>query len=215
MPVDVVVDSEPVLRALRDLATIHAPRAVAEALNKTAFDVIDAEKAHVLDIFQFAGPSTSRFIGGSFRFNRATQSKHSVEIFPLRASEEILRDHTRGERYTADDVSKLEQDRELAIPVAVRRTRSGRVGKKLTPQAITGVGGRGFVSKGAILQRVGKQRYPLRVAYVLSRAARNKPVFRFYEVARTTVAKVFAEKARRAIEKELLARAGVAIRRAL
>ena len=52
------IDSEPVNRALRQLARSRYPKATAEALNKTAFEILNAVKRHVADIFRFAGTST-------------------------------------------------------------------------------------------------------------------------------------------------------------
>lgn len=203
---ELVVEDEGVRRALELLAAHGSDRATADALNRTAFDVLEAETAHVLDVFTFAGPNTERFVSRSFRFRKATQDAPFVDVFPLRKGEEILRTHVRGELYGPSDVEKLEVETELgrmfAVPVGVKRGASGKVPARLDPVRLLGPGGRGFVSGNVLLRRRGKARTPVEILYALVPRAKNPPDFRFYEVARDTVRRVFAAKAARAITKE-------------
>ena len=58
------LDDREVRRNLKHLSDVQAPRAMAEGINKTAFEVAAAEKAEVRSVFEFAGSTTERFLSG-------------------------------------------------------------------------------------------------------------------------------------------------------
>ena len=203
------VDDKPTRDAIRALAESRYPKAIPDALNKTAFEVLDAWKAHVASIFDFAGNTTKRWLSGrgSFRFKKATRAKQSVEMRPSRSAGAILDDHIDGGFLDKGD-ERLTFDGMLAVPINVRRGTRGRVGKKRTPSAITGKGGRGFRKGDVILERPTKRSKKVRAAYALVDQATAPPVFRFYETAEEAIRKVFITKARQVLSKIPLRRGG-------
>ncbi len=54
-------DDREVQRALKDLGRVGIPKVSAGALNRTAFEMRDAEAAHARRVFEFAGQGTRRF----------------------------------------------------------------------------------------------------------------------------------------------------------
>ena len=211
MPTQAVIKTREVERALRALARTRYPKAVAEALNKTAFEMLLSERRHVGSLFDFKGQNTKSFLSGkgSFRFSKATPSRLFVDVFPAPKTSGILVEHT--DRRQLKRSEHLTFKGKLAIPVDVRdgrvlrgsvtRGKRGRVGRSRTPKAITGPGGRGFVKGNVILERARRGSNKLRIAYVLVSRATDPPIFKFFDVARRTAARVFAAKARRAIQK--------------
>lgn len=197
------VDDRQVQRNLKRVAN-DSPRVMAEALNKTAFEILEAEKTHVGSIFNFEGrEGTRRFLSGpgSFFFRKATAARMAVTIMPKRKTGEILSEHI--DRDPLNPQQHLRFDGMLAIPIQVRRGKRGKVGKRRTPAAIVGPGGRGFRNRNVILERTSKRSRKLRIAYALVSRATNPPVFKFFDTAVRTARSVFAAKLERAMQKSL------------
>ncbi len=209
--VTLTLDDRELRRNLRTLSDREAPQAIARALNKTAFEVLEAEKSHVAGAFTFAGAGTRRFLSGrgSFRFRAASTERLEARIFPAPKTERILAQHRAGSVISGEDAGRLTLGDELAVPVDVRRGKTGKVRRAQLPGAIIAKGGRGFVSKSgrAIVQRSGRgKRQRLRVAFALVRRAKLTPVIEFYRVARDTAQREFPRKAREAFARIRLGR---------
>lgn len=195
------LDDRELRRNIRRLSDTEARRVMADALNKTSFEVLDAEKAEVRRVFEFAGASTERFLSGrgSFRFDGARPERLESHIMPAPKTEEILAPHQAGATLRPGK-GQLSVAGKLAIPV-VKRGARGRVSKRYEPQTV--LRGRGFVAGRALLLR---QRRGVRVLFALAPSVKLEQRFDFYRVARETAVRVFPEKARRAWEKLRLSR---------
>lgn len=201
---DVRVRDNPVRAALLELER-QAPEVMADALNRTAFEILDAEEAAIRGAFSFAGEGTARFLGRGFFFRKASASRQVVTIRAKPKANALLIDHVRGDRIKAD-AERLSFQGKLAVPIPsnVRRSARGKVPKNLAPQAVTAPGGRGFVNRAgtAILQRFGAKRARrVRVLYALVSSALLRKRFDHIKTATETVRRVFPSRARRAIEK--------------
>ena len=204
-PSAIFFDDREVQRALRDLRRTGVPKVSAGALNRTAFEVLEAEREHVGRIFNFAGPSTKKFLADrGFRFKKATPTRQQVEIFPREKTGKILEDHFSGEVFGAAEGERLSFGDQLAIPVEAKRGVRGKVPKRQRPSEVVKPGGRGFVSQSrkAILQRQGRRRrQKVRVLFALTRRAKVSSTFKFFEVAFRKAREVFPAKVRREFEK--------------
>jgi hypothetical protein len=202
-----LVRSDPVERALRELSR-EAPRTIADALNRVAFEVLDEEEREVRSSFSFAGPSTERFLARSFFFDRATGSNLVATVRAKPKGNALLLGHVRGDTVEPDK-RRLTfgegAEEQIAAPVRanVKRGARGKVPARLAPEAVTDPEkrGRGFRAGRAILQRIGKGRDAVRVLYALASRIRLRPRFDHIEAARRTMIREFPAKARRAIQK--------------
>lgn len=218
--VDVGVDSLKVRAALRAVATRRYPNVIARALNKVAFEVRDAEFAHLAAQLHFAGSSTRRFLvtGSAVVFERATPTRPEVSIHPgggadfRRKRTALIRSQQDAPRYTARDVEKLELERRGLLAVPKRsslRGTSGRVSKRMKPSALVAPGGGGFVNRAgtAILRRVGgKRARRVEVVYRLARNAANRQRVDFYATAQKAAQRTFLPKLLRELSREALGR---------
>lgn len=191
------LDDREVRRNLRKLSRSEMPRAMADALNKTSFEILDAEKAHAARVFE--GPQTERFLAGrgSFRFNKASAGKLQTEIFPTPGPDgrrlRILEQQREGGIFTPGDEGRFVIEKRIAVPVEAKRTRRGRVRKRSK---------RSFVAGSAVLERVGRgRRSRVRVLFALTPQIRIRPRFEFMRTARDTAQRVFVSKVRRSVEK--------------
>jgi hypothetical protein len=185
------LDDREVRRNLRKLTEKELPKALAKALNRTAFEVLDAEKKEVKSIFDFAGPSTERFLSGkgSFRFDKATPSKLDVAISPRKKTGEILEPHQRGAVLTPKSPRRFVIEGKLATPIEAKRTARGRVRKSRAKR---------FVAGRAVLERV---RGRVRVAFALSATKKLRQRFDFYRTVQRTAEREFPRKVRSEVEK--------------
>lgn len=206
------IDDRELRRNLRLLGDHVIGRTMAAALNRTAFEVLDAEKSEVKQTFQFASGRTRDFLAGkgAFQFKRATANRLEVDISPRRKTERILRAHQKGAIITGRAGTRLAYRGKLAVPVTARRGPRGRVVTEDLPfVARRGQsslefkrGSRAFVAGRAILQREKLKRRrgrtrskAARVLFALVAVAKLKPVYEFYNVARKTAEREFPRKA--------------------
>lgn len=135
-----------------DLAGRQIQAGLVKALNRTAFEVLEAERAAAREAFPTASDRGREFLSGrgSFRFEQATTSRPEVRIYPnpvgraagatsggVPRREEILLEAARG-GFVVPGTRKLSVRRHslLAVPVGEARearARSGRLPQKLTP----------------------------------------------------------------------------------
>lgn len=177
------------LRALK-LTEAEVDRAMAKALTRTAFEIRDAEGREVGSVFGFAGASTREFLAGrrAFRVQGATERRLEASIFPAPKTGKILEPHEKGAVIAAGEPGRLTIAKQLATPIALKRTARGRVRRR---------GKRTFVAGHAVLQRVGKgARSAVRVLFALVPRAKFSPRFDFYRVARETALREWPKKAR-------------------
>lgn len=198
MRITLELDDAELRKKLRRLGA-RAPRALAEAINKVAFEVLDAEEAHVRSVFRGSQP---RGFARGFRFDAAREATLEATIVPRSERlERIFFEHAVGAEIEATPGpggGRLELGEQLAIPVGVRRGASGRVPRRQAPGALLAEG-KAFVAGQAVLER--RKRGGLRVLYALARRARLEARFRFIEVVERTARQEFGAKVRRAMEK--------------
>lgn len=190
---------ERVRRALRDLERSRYPRATSDALNKTAFEMRDAEGREVASVFDFSGPSTRSFLTRGFRFDRATPRNLRVRLFPLRRTARVLEPHVEGDIITAAEGGRLTVGGRLAVPIAAQRGARGKVRKRDLPSTLLGPGGKGFISRSgrALLSRTPRG---VQVMFALVERARLRRRFRFFDVAVRTARREFPRKARQVLQ---------------
>jgi len=207
----ITLDTRELRRNLVKLSNQEVGRAMARALSRTALDIREAEQEHIERTFPNAGASAGRFIAG-FRSFGAKPDSLVAYVTPRGTSptgapsksEEILLQHREGATIgPSGRVERITFRGRLAIPVNIKRGARGRVGKRRTPSALTGPGGRGFLSNDGdrIFVRTGKRRYPIRLAYVLRDSADLDPTVEFYRVAQRTAEANFTPKAKREFER--------------
>lgn len=219
------LDASSFLRNARRLTDQQLERAMAKALNRTAFEVQDAERREVLSTFAFASSQTRQFLAGrpqgqrgkSFVFDRAKPGKLQVELYPRKKTERILRAHQKGALISGSQGGHLAYRGKLAVPATARRNARGKVIPADLPwNAARGRGAiefkkssRAFIAGRAILQREkltrrrGRRRRSrtARVLFALVSVARLKPVFEFYNTARRTAEREFPGKAKQEFQK--------------
>lgn len=193
-----------VLRALRSLERA-GPGVMADALNRTAFEILDDEERAIRASFKFASGTTARFMARGFAFQKATATRQVVRIAAKPKANELLVDHVKGSTIRAGR-ERLSFGGKLAVPVPanVKRSARGRVPGRLRPSTVTAPGGKGFVSPrgDVVLQRTGPRKARrVRVLFALIPSAKLEERFDHVEVAERTVRRVFADRARRAIQR--------------
>lgn len=164
--IQVRIDDRDVRRGLAALGP-RMGAALAKALNRTAFDVLDAERAEAQRAFPKASLRGKQLVSGrgSFRFDAARANALAVHIRPnenVPRRLEILEEHERGGIITAGaGVPRLAVSSLLAVPInearASRRSR-GVVSKRFQLSTIFGEKGRGFRAGNVVLERVGVSR---------------------------------------------------------
>lgn len=230
MAIAVQVDSTSLRRALRRLSDTEGPRLLARALNRVAFDVLEAEQAEARRSFPDASSRGQGFLAGrgSFRFNAARPDRLEAQVFPNPATgrrrgrrEEILEEHRRG-AVVLPNKRRLSIEGSVAVPLGRVRKARGQTGRVpaefqmrriLRPVRKTKRGGlrksdqnriRAFVAerggRGAILFRP-RPGSPLEALYALVPQARLEARFDFYRAARDQAVRSFPEKVRRELEK--------------
>lgn len=209
--VSIRFDTRAFERDIRRLADVDVKRVMAKALNRTAFEMREAEATEARTSFQFAGSQTREFIASpkTFVFDGATPEKLEVRLYPRPAVAQILAQQALGEQIVPGkgDTGPVFEG-EFAIPYQREkrlRTGRGRLPKGMTPQALLAKRGkrgrsRGYRAGKYIFERVkGEAKSKLR--FVLVTSADLKPLFDFYGVARRTAERVFAVKAREEFDK--------------
>jgi hypothetical protein len=207
------VDTREVKDSLEALRK-EGPKAIADALNRTAFEVLDAEAIEVRGAFPFMAPSAARFLTRSFVFDKATPERLVITVKPKPGAPEFLAEHAFGDVIPADR-DRLTFNGKLAVPINVKRGASGRVPKNQTPAAILR-SGKGFATPRAILKRTGNRsnrkdgrlRGTTLMYLLLERPVRLKKSLHFFEVFAKTVRAQFPKKADRVLEKINLRRQG-------
>jgi hypothetical protein len=178
-------------------------RAAARALTRASFDVRDALLREAEGGFDLTARGRTLLAGRTaWKLTAARPDSLFATIEARPATGAILVKHARGATiFPGADADSLLADAKIAIPV-IPRGGSGRVPKRLEPVAVRAPGGRGFVAKGLVLQRVGRRRSrALRVLYTLASRVRIPRRFRFEEVVRDTARTAVPAKVRREIEK--------------
>jgi hypothetical protein len=209
MDVRISIDSREVRGAI-ELLRREAPSAFADALNRTAFEILDAEAIEVKGSFPFMGQSAASFLSRSFVFDKATPDNLRVRIHPKPQAPAFLAEHAFGSEIEADR-ERLTFSGKLAVPIGVKRGARGRVSKAQLPGALLGAG-QSFATQRAIFQRTGGRRVRgtqqsgrlrgTRLMYLLlERPVRLKKRFHFFEVAAKTALREFPKKAHRVLEK--------------
>jgi hypothetical protein len=204
MDVRISIDTRDVKDALAALRR-EGPKAVADAINRTMFEIRDAAQIEVASSFAFSGPNTQRFLSKSFRFEGAKPDKLSATLYALPGSRTIL------ERQQFGDVVKVGEkdvgpalDAKLAIPQDVKRTASGRVPVARLPSRLlrrTKKGrSRAYVAGRAVFERVPGQQLG-RFLFALATQARIKPRLDFFGVMERTAKRELPKKAARVLEK--------------
>ncbi|MFZ2804319.1 MAG: hypothetical protein WA001_03775 [Patescibacteria group bacterium] len=163
MNITVAIDDRELQAKLRSLGPA-LDRAMAKAINRTAFEVIQEEQQEAIRAFRKATPRGKQLVSGkgSFRFDAATPTKLEAFVRPnenVKRRIEILEEHERGGTITAHSgVPRLAALDKLAVPVglaAQSRKSRGRVAKRFELETLFGERGRGFIAGRAILERVG------------------------------------------------------------
>ncbi len=179
---------------IKRFGDVDVKRVLAKGLNRTVFEMRDAETAHVGKVFEFAGPSTRSFLtkssgsGQAFRFSLAKPDRLEASLQPAPGTARLLEPHAFGDTIRGGDEKRLTIEGQIATPVAAKRSARGRVGKRR---------GRAFVAGRAVLQRVGKgARSTVKVLFALVPQAKLAPRFDFERVARDTAQRVLAQKVR-------------------
>lgn len=201
------VDDKRVRRALKDLARSGAPRALADALNRTAFEIREAAGDQVGKALEFKSGSTKSFLANpkSFLVDRASPNQLEAGVFAKDRAAAVLAIHEKGGTVTDDDGRTLSLGDKVAIPVSVKPNARGRVPKSKTPSALLG-SGRAFISKSgrALVERKGGRKNPrYEVAYALVDQFEDDPRLGFLRTAEQVILRVFPEKVQRALEKLL------------
>ena len=217
MNVTIKLDAASVRQFARnlDLAAKQIETAMAKAINRTAFEVLEAERKAARAAFPTASDRGREFLSarGSFRFEQARPGKLEALIYPnpvgraagatvggVPRREEILLEVARG-GFVIPTSRELTVNRQslLAVPVGEARSaraRSGRLPKKLTPASLLSGKGRGFIAGRTLLERRGRKAASHVVALfaLLPRTAFERRDF-FYRVAEETARRVFPQKA--------------------
>jgi len=190
-----------------ELLRREVPRALKDALVRTAHEVREAEAIEVRGGLEFAGPTTERFLAGSFRFDQAAGDRPLVQIRTLPGARDILERQTFGETLepSEEGVGPRYQGA-FAVPQRdeVARTPSGRVPVAKLPSRLTERTkrgrSRGYRAGRAFFLRVPGQKLG-RFLYALTSRAVVKPELDFFGVAARTARREFPKKAARVLEK--------------
>jgi hypothetical protein len=201
MQIQVRIDDRDLRRGLQALG----PRmggVLAKSLNRTAFEIRDAEGAEASQSFEFAGPSTRAFMASprAFVFEGATTSKLQVSLHPREKAERLLADHVFGATVTADE-RRLKVGDAVAVPVGVKVSSRGRVAPSQTPAGVLRRK-KGFIAGKALLGVTGRGKSrTVRVLYALTERFTLPKRFDFFGVARNTAERQFPIKAREEFNK--------------
>ncbi len=183
----VVSDIDRIVANLDDAAKRQVPFAIARALTMTARDAQGDVRAELPSHFTLRNNWTSSGI----RITPATKSSPEAIVGSLEPY--MQRQETGGTR-TARDHSRV------AVPVKAKRNKRDRIPKGQRPAAMKGkprvllINGSNIIqTKGGqgILQRVGRERYPLQVVYWMKRGVKIKPRFGFKATTFATIAQRF------------------------
>lgn len=215
MEIQLDLNIRDVQRNLRRFNEVEVREALAEGINKVAFEVIEAEKSHTKGVFEFAGAPTREWMSGkgSFRFSPAASSRRlQTTVRPRKSTHDRLVEHRLGSVIGPESDKRLRFKHEaLAVPIKARHLRGprGKIKKQHLPSAILyGDKGRGFVAGRAILERRGGQPAGQKrraknatwaravVMYALVPSAKLAPRFEFYRTARDTAKRVWPAKAK-------------------
>ena len=180
-----------VSKAIDAFGRNQMPFATSQALNTTAFDVRS-------QIVNKTYPRSftvrnKRFAGTMFRVSKSTKRKLTAVIFD-RLGKDFM-------TMQAEGGVKKPRGQHLAIPSnsnKVTRTASGAIRKAQRPRQLLSRN-KVFVNKliksgdEAIMRRVGKDRYPVEMLYLLTPQGKIKKRFPFYEDGQMIANKKFAQ----------------------
>ncbi len=181
-------------RKLSDFQRRQIPFAMSQALNDTAFDV----RRHIVDRIwpnSFPRAANKRFPNVAFRVKKATKRNLESVVFD-RLKRDWLMLHIRG------GTKRPWTSRNLAVPVGVKRTATGRISAAKSPRNLQN----SFIGEGgtAIFQRVGgKRQRRIKMMYALTPTAQIDRVFPFFRQARLKVDQVFPRHFARRFKKAL------------
>jgi hypothetical protein len=196
--VTITLDTTAFRRDLARASDAIVRRVMPKAINRTAFEILDAERTEAAHSFMFAGPATRTYLAGrgSFRFDGATADKLEARITPRQQerAQAILAKQQRGATVTPGQDESIEAGGMLAIPVGARRGARGRVRSSELPGALLRKGGRGYIRGRALLVR-NRRTGDVRVMYALAPRVTIPARFDFYRVARETALREFPRKA--------------------
>jgi hypothetical protein len=193
----------------------HGKPAVAEALNRTGFEVLDQLDREVGRSFRFAGPTTERFLRRGFQFDKATPEALVIQAYPRRAARRLFTTQALGGSFTHREVDRLDLGAKIAVPVGEMRRRigpGGRVPERLAPLRLVS-SGKAFINaaRTAIFLRTAALApddiFPsgmpggLELAYVLVDRIRLRPRFDFFGAFTKAAATEFPRRVDRVIEK--------------
>jgi hypothetical protein len=121
------------LKRQLEMLSRESERTVTSGLRELAFHVKEAEQRHVAQNLSFVSGNTRRFItdfgirysGRGFMFR--------AEIGPRPKSAALLRWHIEQSTLRARDGRALTVDGKIAVPISVKKGKSGKVPKRQTP----------------------------------------------------------------------------------
>jgi hypothetical protein len=204
------IDDREVRRALARLR-VEGPKAIADALNRTGFEILDAEEKEVRGAFKFASPNTAQFLARGFAFDKATPSNLAVTIRTKPGARTILERQTFGATVAAGEPDVGPRlGSEVAVPVNVARGARGKIPAAKLPGRVIRRNAKGrsraFVAGRAVLERL--RGGGVRLLYALAPRVTIPSRLHFFEVAAATARREFPRKAHRVLEKLSLARRG-------
>lgn len=170
--------------------------AMAKALNRTAFELRDAESAETRKSF------TLRRLRPGFKFDGATAQRLEVVFRPQEQTEHYLAQHVAGGTVSpGEGPERLTVGGEFAVPVGIQLGPRGRVPERRAPAALLKAK-RGFIAKGVLFERRGRRKARENVAlYALVPQIRLDPRFAFYTTAKRTAQVQFPIKARQEFDR--------------
>lgn len=203
------LDTKEVKDALQALRR-EGPKAIADAMNRVGFEILDAQEIEVRGAFVFSSPSTERFLARGFLFDKATPDALTLTVRQRPKAPGYIAEHVFGDLIKPDS-ERLSFAGKLAVPIHVKRGARGRVAKGQLPGDIL-ASGKGFATPRAIFQRTGGKRTRgtkqsgrlagTRLMYLLlERPVRLPKRLQFFEVFASTARKQLPLKAARVLEK--------------
>jgi hypothetical protein len=183
MRIRVISDIERLTRMLDEAGKRQVPFAIARALTMTARDAQVAVRGELPKRFTLRNTWVSSGI-------RIQPAHKGVPIALVGSLEPFM------ERQEIGGTKRARSHSRVAVPVKAKRNKRDRIPKGQRPAALKGkprvlsIKGSNVITtkRGqGILQRVGRDRYPLQVVYWMKRGVQVKPRFGFKETTATAV----------------------------
>lgn len=188
MRIRVISDIERLTRMLDDAGERQVPFAIARALTMTARDAQTDVRAELPKRFTLRNNWVSSGI-------RIEPAKKGIPIAVVGSLEPFM------ERQELGGTKRARSHSRVAVPVKAKRNKRDRIPKGQRPAALKGkprvlsIGGSNVITtkRGqGILQRVGRDRYPLQVVYWMKRGVQVRPRFGFKATTEGTVQSRFS-----------------------